>query len=75
MNSIRNQVVEYCSFLVKFPIAALTISVGWVVTIVKTQHLSVVCWVLLSRNPTYDYNQVIDFSFLSSAEIIRLLIK
>jgi len=23
---------------------------------VETQHLSVVCWVLLSRNPTYDYN-------------------
>jgi predicted HTH domain antitoxin len=31
---------------------------------VKTQHLSVVCWVLLSRNPTYDYHQVINFLFL-----------
>jgi len=38
--------------------------VGWVETTVETQHLSVVCWVLLSRHPTYDYYQVIDFSFL-----------
>jgi hypothetical protein len=30
------------------------IFVGWVATIVETQHSPVVCWVLLSRNPTYD---------------------
>jgi hypothetical protein len=38
---------------------------------VKTQHLSVVCWVLLSRNPTYDYHQVIDFSFLMGTEVAK----
>ena len=35
----------------------LIIIVGWVGTTVETQHLSMVCWVLLSRNPTYGYRQ------------------
>jgi len=56
-------------FKSKCLIAGLAIHVGWVETTVETQHLSVVCWVLLSSNPTYDYHQVIDFAFLTHPTI------
>jgi hypothetical protein len=36
---------------------------------VETQHLSVVCWVLLSRNPTYEYSPA------AGAGLLRLLVK
>jgi len=62
-------------FKSKCLIAGLAIHVGWVETTVETQHLSVVCWVLLSSNPTYDYHQVIDFAFLTHPTIYYFIDK
>jgi hypothetical protein len=35
------------------------------------QAFAVVCWVLLSRHPTYNYHQVIDFSVLTVEDSFR----